>query len=205
MKICFYVNTRIHVDYWFVDYVFENVCIIRIKIANEKWINVHNVYSASLDFYASRNLLTIIEIVKNRLNDDEKHILLKDFNLHHSLWSDAIRLIQHDAANQLLNIVQQIQLRLALFADIIIWKMRHFQNTIDLIFMIEKLQQRLIYCMIRFEINQSSNHISIFTKLMLIMKKNESRRQRAWKNINSNKLIDIWRKLVASSSFNSVA
>jgi hypothetical protein len=204
VRIYFYVNTRIHVDHWFVDYVFDDVCIIRIKIANEKWINVHNVYNASLNFYASRSSLTIIEIIKTRLNDDEKHILLKDFNLLHSLWIDATRSIQHDAANQFLNVVQQTQLRFALFAIIIIWQTRHFQSTIDLIFMTKKLQQRLIHCMIRLEMNQSSNHISIFTKLMLIVKKNESRRRRAWKNINSNKFIDIWREFVASSSLSSV-
>jgi hypothetical protein len=165
---------------------------------------VHNVYSASLDFYASCSSLTIIEIVRNRLNDDEKHILLKNFNLHHSLWSDATRFTQRDVANQFLNIVQQIQFRFALFADIIIWKTRLSQNTIDLIFMTKKLQQKRIHCMIKFEMNQNSNHISIFTKLMLIVKKSESRRRRAWKNINSNKFIDIWRELVASSSLSSV-
>jgi hypothetical protein len=36
VKICFYVNTRIHVDHWFFDYVFDDVCIIQIKIADEK-------------------------------------------------------------------------------------------------------------------------------------------------------------------------
>jgi hypothetical protein len=109
VKICFNVNMRIHVDHWFVNYVFDDVCIIRIKIANEKWINVHNVYNASFDFYASRSSLTIIEIVRNRLNDVEKHILLRNFNLHHSLRSDATKSIQHDAENQLLNVVQQAQ------------------------------------------------------------------------------------------------
>jgi hypothetical protein len=204
VKIRFYVNTRIHVDSWSVDYVFDDVCIIQIKVANEKWINVHNVYNASFDFYTSRSSLAIIEIVKNRLNDDEKHILLRDFNLHHSLWSDATRSIQHDAANQLLNVVQETQFRLVLFADIIIWKTRHSQNTIDLIFMTKKLQQKFIHCMIKLEMNQNSDHISIFRKLMLIVKRSESRRRRAWKNINANKFIDIWWKLVASSSLSSV-
>jgi hypothetical protein len=79
VKIFFYVNTRIHIDYWFIDYVFNDVSIIWIKIANKKWINVHNVYNAFFDFYALRNSLTIIEIVKNCLNDDEKHIFFERF------------------------------------------------------------------------------------------------------------------------------
>ncbi len=53
--------------------------------------------------------------------------------------------------------------------------------------------------------NQSSNHISIFTKLMIIVKKIESRRRRIWKNMNTKKFMNNWRKFVASSSFNRVA
>jgi hypothetical protein len=99
VKICFYVNIWLHVNHWFVSFVFDDVCIIRIKIVNDKWINVHNVYNVSFNFYTTRNTFATIEIVKSRLNNDEEHILLKDFNLHHSLWSEAIRFTQHDATN----------------------------------------------------------------------------------------------------------
>ncbi len=68
--------------------------------------------------------------------------------------------------------------------------------------MTKKLQKRLIHCMTRSKMNQNSNHISIFTKLMLIVKKNESRRRRSWKNINSDKFIDNWRNFVVSAFFN---
>ncbi len=202
VKICFYVNTRLHVNHWFVDFVFDDVCIIRIKVVNDKWINVHNVYNVSLNFYTTRSIFATIEIVKKFLNNDEEHILLKNFNLHHSLWSEAIKFIQHDATNQLLNVVQQTQFHFIFFLDTIIWKTRHFQSTIDLMFMMKELQKRLIHCMTRSKMNQNSNHISIFTKLMLIVKKNESRRRRAWKSINSDKFIDNWRDFVALSSFN---
>ncbi len=205
VKICFYVNTRLHVDHWSMNYVFDDVCTIRIKMTNNKWINVHNVYNVSLNFYTTRSALTIIKIVKNCFNDDEKHILLKNFNLHHSLWSDTTRSTQHDATNQFLNVAQQTQFRLILFSNIVIWETRHFKNTIDLIFMTKKLQKKFIHCMTRSKMNQSSDHISIFTKLMIIVKRNESRRRRAWKSMSIDKLLNSWRELVASSSFNCVA
>jgi hypothetical protein len=205
VKTCFYVNTRLHVDHWSMNYVFDDVCTIRIKMTNNKWINVHNIYNVSLSFYTTRSALTIIKIVKDCLNDDEKHILLKDFNLHHFLWSDTTRSTQHDATNQLLNVVQQTQFRLILLSDIVIWETRHSKSMIDLIFMTKKLQKRFIHCMTRSKMNQSSDHISIFTKLMIIVEKNESRRRRAWKSINIDKHLDSWRELVASSSFNCVA
>jgi hypothetical protein len=205
VRTCFYVNTRLHVDHWSMNYVFDDVCTIRIKMTNNKWINVHNVYNVLLSFYTTRNALIVIKSVKDCLNDDEKHILLKDFNLYHSLWSDATRSTQHDATDQLLNVVQQTQFKFILFSNIIIWKTRHFQSTIDLIFMTKKLQKEFIHCMTRSKMNQNSNHISIFTKLMMIVKKNELRRRRAWKNMSTNKLLNNWREFVASSSFNCVA
>jgi hypothetical protein len=139
VKICFYVNIRLHVDHWSMNYVFDDVCTIRIKMTNNKWINMHNVYNVSLNFYTTRNALIVIKTVKDCLNNDEKHILLKDFNLHHSLWSDATRSTQHDAIDQLLNDVAQTQFKFILFSNIIIWKTRHFQITIDLIFLTKKL------------------------------------------------------------------
>jgi hypothetical protein len=205
VKTCFYVNTRLHVDHWSMNYVFDDVCTIRIKMTNNKWINVHNVYNVLFSFYTTRNALIVIKTVKDCLNDDEKHILLKDFNLHHSLWSDATRSIQHNATDQFLNVVQQTQLRFMLFSDIVIWETRHSQNTIDLIFMTKKLQEEFIHCMTRSKMNQSSNHISIFIKLMIIVKKNDSRHRRAWKSMSTNKILNNWKKLVASSSFNCVA
>jgi hypothetical protein len=85
VKTCFYVNIRLHVDHWSTNYVFDDVCTIRIKMTNNKWINVHNVYNVSLNFHTTRNALIVIKTVKDCLNDDEKHILLKNFNLHHFL------------------------------------------------------------------------------------------------------------------------
>jgi hypothetical protein len=91
VKTCFYVNIRLHVDHWSMNYVSDDVYTIRIKMTNNKWINVHNVYNVSFSFYTTRNALTIIKIVKDCFNDNEKHISLKNFNLHHFLWSDTIK------------------------------------------------------------------------------------------------------------------
>jgi hypothetical protein len=205
VRTCFYINIRLHVDHWSMNYVFNDVCTIRIKMTNNKWINIHNVYNVSLNFYTTRSALIVIKTVKDCLNDDEKHILLKDFNLHHFFWNNATRSIQHDATNEFLNVVQQTQFRFILFSNIIIWETRHFQNTIDLIFMTKKLQQELMHCMTRSKINQNSDYISIFTKLMIIVEKNESWRRRAWKNMNTNKFVNNWREFFASSLFNCIA
>jgi hypothetical protein len=71
--------------------------------------------------------------------------------------------------------------------------------------MTKKLQEKFIHCMTRSKMNQNSNHISIFTKLMIIVKRNESRCRKTWKNMSIDKFLNNWRELVTSSSFNCVA
>ncbi len=163
---------------------------------------MHNVYNVSFNSYASISTLFVIETIKRQLNDEKKHIILKDFNLHHLLWSDSTRSTQHDAIDQLLNVVHQTQLRLTLSSNTITWKTRNSCSIIYLIFMSKKLQKKLIHCMIRSKFNQSSNHISISIKIMLEMNLKIERQRKAWKKIDVEKLINFWRDLVAFASFN---
>jgi hypothetical protein len=169
VRTCFYVSSRLNVNHWFVIFASKNVCFFRIRTANDRWINVHNVYSVSSNSYTSMTTLLAIEMMKRRLNDEKKHNVLNDFNLHHFLWSDLARSTQHDATNQLLDVVHQTQLRLTLSSNIITWKTRNSCSIIDLIFMFEELQKKLVHCMIRSKHNQSSNRISISIKIMLEM------------------------------------
>jgi hypothetical protein len=139
VRTCFYVNIKLNVKHWFIIFAFENVCSFCMFIANDSWINVHNVYIASSNLYVIIAILFFIKTIKNQLNDDEKHVVLKNFNLHHFLWSDFAKFTQHNAINQFLNVVHQIQFRFTLFSNTITWKTRQSCNIIDLIFMSEKL------------------------------------------------------------------
>jgi hypothetical protein len=68
--------------------------------------------------------------------------------------------------------------------------------------MFEKLQKKLIHCMIKSKLNQSSNHISISIKIMLEMNLKIERQRRAWKKNDVEKLFSFWRDFVASASLN---
>ncbi len=194
-----YVRNFIFLDYFDLS---KNVCFFRIRTANDRWINVHNVYNVSFSSYASISTLLVIETIKRQLNDEKKHIILKNFNLHHFLWSDSVRLTQHDVIDQFLNIVHQTQLRFTFSSNIIMWKTRNSCNIINLIFMFEKLQKKLIHCMIKSKFNQSLNHISISIKIMLEMNLKIERQRKAWKKIDVEKFINFWRDFVASTSLN---
>jgi hypothetical protein len=78
---------------------FKNVCTLKLKIIDDCIINIHNVYSSLFVFYIFRIVLIALKTMKRKLINEEKHILLNDFNLHHSMWKKIFRSIQHDATN----------------------------------------------------------------------------------------------------------
>jgi hypothetical protein len=165
--MCFYVNTKLNVNNWLIDLIFSDICTLKFNLNDQRIVNIHNVYNVSSMFYASNAFLLIIEMTQHRLVIDEEHVLLKNFNLHHSLWSESIRSTQHTAIDQLIDLLVNKYMNLCLFQKIVIWKAKNSHNIIDLIFMIERLQASITHCEKRRDLNQSSNHISIFTTFTL--------------------------------------
>jgi hypothetical protein len=156
-----------------------------------KMIRIHNVYNSSFISYTSKdNWFTLSKIMRFIVEAlDDHHILLKDFNLHHLFWSDSSRSTQHVATDDLLDIMQNRNLTLTLSKDSITWKARNSISIIDLTFMTTYLAKRLKHCMTRFDLDQSSNHIFISTKIFCDTKSNLSRiARKTWKLIDLNKI-----------------
>jgi hypothetical protein len=78
-------------------------------------------------------------------------------------------------------------MQFTLSTSTIIWKARHLNNTIDLMFMISWFVNNVINCETRFDFNQSSNHISIFyhihiwDKFCVDQTKKSMKTRRRWK------------------------
>ncbi len=173
VKVCFYINVKLNVNDWSIEHVSFDVCIIKFKITQKnisRIVHIHNVYSASSISYFSIKLLSSLQTMKRFLNDDAKHVLLKDFNLHHSLWSRSIRFTQHVAVDQLIELFNTTHMQFCLSQNIIIWNARNSINTIDLMFMTNRLQVCVTHCESRFDLNQFSDHILVFTIFTLKMK-----------------------------------
>jgi hypothetical protein len=195
IKICFYVNDQINIESWKVEYFTIDLSVFKMIVKeveeDTKMIRIHNVYNSSLISYTSKDssftLSKIIRFIVETL--DDHHILLKDFNFHHFFWSDSFRSTQHVAMNDLLDIMQNRNLTLTLSRDSITWKARNSISIINLTFMTTHLAKRLKHCMTRSDLDQSSNHILISTKILCDTKPNSSRiARRAWKLINLNKI-----------------
>ncbi len=91
VRTCFYINTKLDVNRWSMYFSFENVCTLKLKTINDRIINIHNVYNASFVFYAFKIVLIALKTMKSKLINEKKHILLNDFNLHHSMWKEIFR------------------------------------------------------------------------------------------------------------------
>jgi hypothetical protein len=78
-------------------------------------------------------------------------------------------------------------MQLCLSQNIIIWKTKNSINTIDLMFMTNRLQACVTHCESRFDLNQFSNHIFVFTIFTLKMKQTSNTKKRVWKRLDYDK------------------
>jgi hypothetical protein len=136
-----------------MNFSFDDVCTLKLRIVDNRVINIHNVYNSSRIFYFSKIVLIVIKMIKNKLNENEKHIFLNDFNLHHSIWKEIAKSIQHDATNQFIDVVLRTHMQFTLSINTIIWKTKHSNNTINLVFMINWSMNNVINCETRFDFN----------------------------------------------------
>ncbi len=195
-----------NVNDWSIEHVFFDVCIIKFKITQKnisRIVHIHNVYSASSISYFSNESFSSLKTMKRLLNDDAKHVLLKDFNLHHSLWSNSTRFTQHVAIDQLIEIFNTTHMQFCLSQNIIIWKAKNSIDTIDLMFMTSRLQACVTHCENRFDLNQFSDYILVFTIFTLKMKQTSITKKHVWKRLDYDKFYAHLLLFVASSASRS--
>jgi hypothetical protein len=157
IKICFYVNDQINIENWKIEYFMIHLSVFKIIVKkvekDTKMICIHNVYNSLLISYTSKdNSFTLSKIMRFIVKTfDDHHILLKNFNFHHSFWSDSFRSTQHIATDDLFDIMQNRNLILILSKDLIMSKTRNSINIINFTFMTIHLTKRLKHCMTHFD------------------------------------------------------
>ena len=198
-KICFYINKRLNTNKWSVTFSSTNAITLKLKIMKneiEKKIWIHNIYNFSSSFYSTTKSESTLSIIEKCVNEIEtNHILLNDFNLHHSFWNESSKFTQHVMTNQLIDIINEANMKLILSQETITWEAKNFQNILDLIFMSNVLINKIKHCKTRSEINQSFDHISIFTKLLLKIVTTSIVLRKLWKSINVEKIKKMKKKI----------
>ena len=190
-RVCFYVNEKIDPESWEVEFPTADLCTLKLNVSTDgvtRMLHIHSVYNPSPSSYSSTDSPSTLPAVRQQLAADAQHVLLGDFNLHNPFWDGVTRPTQHAAADQLLDIVEEFDLSLTLPKGTVTWEARNSFSTIDLVFMSEFLTERLEHCMSRPEMNQSSDHIPISTRILLGSEQLTKVKRRAWKLLNMEKL-----------------
>jgi hypothetical protein len=197
-KMCFYVNDKLNMNNWDVEYFTIDIYTLKIKINDlnddTSTIYIHNMYNFSFVSYTSRDSSFTFSETRRCLIDAfmNYHILFEDFNLHHLFWNDSSKSTQHATTNELLNIIKKHDLTLILLKEIITWENRITINTIDLTFMTFYLIEKLKHCATKFDLDQSSNYISISICIFCDIELNSLRTSwKAWKMIDLEKIKEI--------------
>jgi exonuclease III len=192
-RVCVYINKRIHPNTWTVAHHSEDAQTVTIRYGPDKHqrtLQVHNIYNPSPSSYSSQDQGTL-ETLRNCLQvPADDHIVVGDFNLHHPLWSGLARPTQHAAADILLDIARNASLELVTKCGTETWRARGTYSTIDLSFISQDLGEKLIKCVTRPDIAQSSDHIPIETSLDLQTQSFETDRKRCWKRLDTGKLLE---------------
>ena len=152
IKICFYINQNINFQKWKMKHFSLNMNTFKLKFWLKlmiKMIYIHHVYNSLLTSYVFIDNSFMLSMIKHQLQTDAKHVLMKNFNLHHSMWCGSSRFTQHAVMNQLLNLIETADLNLILSQNMITWQKKNAMSIIDLMFMLKYLREKLIHCKIK--------------------------------------------------------
>ncbi len=116
-------------------------------------------------------------------NDNSKHMILGDFNLHHPSWGGAG--IQGDAeAEDLLEIIDIHDIEMTIEPGVVTWQRRNQKSTIDLTFISNGLLERLVNCVHGDDIDHDSDHWPIRTVLDITVPQKTPEKRRNWKEMD---------------------
>jgi hypothetical protein len=171
VRVCTFVIKRIFIDD--LKYLFrsKNVMIVQIHLHESHYLHLHNVYNESniLSFFALQNLRSVL---KSSLNEQFKnHIIMKDFNIHHSSWKK-VTARSNNKSFEMLLLMNEFRLQSNLSRKTSTYF--HFQESksiIDMCLTIENLNDRILICKTRLDLNHDSNHFFIETILNVSINK----------------------------------
>lgn len=201
VRTCFYVNKKIDTDSWEPVYRGGDLCSLKMTLEPERRIGqggsletspkavwIHNVYNPSPVSHESNDSPSTLPLVEEALSQEGEHILLGDFNLHHTQWNNKGRYTYHRMADRLVEIVADHGMELGLPEDSVTWRSRGAESTIDLIFLSEGASQATISCQVEDNLHYGSDHWPIKTTFVWSGTQPTPKKRRAWKKMEDEKI-----------------
>jgi hypothetical protein len=162
---------------------------------------LHNVYNESniLSFFALQNLR--FALLKSSSNEHFKnHIIVKDLNIHHSSWDDSTTRSNSRSLEMLL-LMNEFRLQSNLFRKTSTYV--HFQKSesiIDMCLTTENLNDRILICKTRSNLNHDSNHFFIETILNISISETFFFKRFNWDRLNMKKFKSVLNYLFSDQS-----
>ena len=194
IKVCFFINKRIILIFYTITYHNENIKTISLRLSKDRTINIHNLYNSCKES-DEKSVISILRKILEK-DKDEKHIILENFNLHHSKWEENY-IIANAKAYELIVMIEKYRLKRTFSIEIIIWRRDNNESTIDLTFITSLLRESAIDVEIATSMNNHSNHYSIKTFFELRTIAIKTRLKRNWEKIDFALLQQTLKKIVS--------
>ena len=165
-QACFLMNKKILISFWTMKHSESDFSLLIFKLKN-MMLHIHNIYLLSSEFLQNINKNSLIYNLQQLLNRSDKHLLVKDFNIHHSMWEKTKCMKQHNMINNLIQITSKTDLTLLTSTDTIIRKFKNQISTLNLIFATAEVTHRLVNCTMNWIIKNRLNYYLISIMLCL--------------------------------------
>ena len=185
-RICLFVNKNLTLFSWNATYHTTNFFILKLKTKNSKIINIHNIYNSKMTTPETNKSIILLK-KKLKKTPNEKHITLKNFNLHHSTWEEIETVKKNKEADILIKITKTHDLNQLLTSKTITYSNKKHNFIINLIFAIFLLFDDYISCCTKFD-QHFSNYHSIKTIFNLKTMKQFILEKKQFKKTNFEKL-----------------
>ncbi len=188
VRICMFVIKRIFIDDLKCLFRSKNVMIVQIRLHESHYLHLHNVYNESniLSSFVLQNLrFTLLKSSSNEHFRD--HIIMKNLNIHHSFWND-FTTRSNIRSFEMLLLMNEFRLQFNFFKKTSTYF--HFQKSksiIDMCLTIENLNDRILICKTRSNLNHDSNHFFIETILNISISETSFLERFNWNRLNMKK------------------
>ena len=194
-RSCFLINKSLDINSWDVDYSGPDVCSLRLQLPDlVLWI--HNFYNQPPGSYSTTAYPSSLAHLPSLLAREGEHLVLGDFNLHHSLWCSPSNPAAHKAADPVIEDLIAHEMELATPRGLVTWKARGQESTIDLAFVSRQLQHRLVECDTPEALNHGSDHFPVSLHFELCPVRTEPQPTRAWKKTDFDLVATTARELL---------
>jgi len=192
-KVCLFIHKDIDQSRWTHQAHNGNLqtwCLQYTRGDQDRILYIHNIYINERRVAQTilHQLDTVIQDIETtEKNPHRDHLVLGDFNLHHPAWGGP-GIAPHAETSHLLQFLDKTGLLQLTDPGVTTWSAQGNKATIDLTFASPALYERTIECKVQEEIDHSSDHYPIKTRLHITAPGGEPPKRRDWPRLDKDKL-----------------